>query len=648
MLSTAMEEGAVGRKITGSVCMWCHSHCKVKCHVEDGRLLKLEGDVNAPRGKLFVKTVAACPRAAAAGEWARHPQRTGFPLKRVGRRGENRWQTLSWDDALDEVAGALGDLKERYGAESIATTSGTYRSPDEYRRRFFNLFGSPNCFTQGHICWAVSNVVSAALSGLSCNAFTPFPGKTKCILLLGTNPARSERTSWQQIRDAVEAGAKLIVVDPRRTATAGLAHLWLPVRPGTDLALMLAMLNVIVTEGLHDRDFVSNHCHGFDKLAAHVRQYTPGWAEGVCGVPEADITLAARMYATERPAASCSYLGLDQVSNSVQALHARYALVALTGNLDVKGGDMGRPPTQGYNTEYSVELCERLPQAQKEKQLGADRFRLLGHPGYDLIQGRVERLWGRKMTSSHHLFAHAPTVFRAAVSGEPYPVRGIITMGSNPLVTYPNARLIHKALTALDLYVVADPFMTPSAQLADYVLPTGNWLERPVLFTGSDTAGFIVGGKAVLPLLSGEEYERATDFDVWRGLGVRLGQEQDWPWADLEQAYDHRLAPIGHTLESFAEAGGHVSLRGYYKRWRDVGFATGTGKFELHSTVFEQLGYDPLPHYCEPAVSPAASEKRNIEKSCAPPSSRARSVICCTTRLARSKAEPSPTRSVIE
>ena len=597
----------MGRKVVSSVCMWCHSHCKVKCHVEDGTLLKLEGDVNAPRGKLFVKTVAACPRAAAAGEWAHHPERTKFPLKRVGERGGNRWQRLSWDDALDEIAQRLGRLRDSYGAETIATTSGTYRSPDEYRRRFFNLFGSPNCFTQGHICWAVSNVVSAAMSGLSCNAFTPFPGKTKSILLIGTNPARSERTSWQQILDTVDAGARLIVVDPRRTATARKAHLFLPVRPGTDLALLLAMLHVIVGEELYDREFVSRHCHGFDQLAAHVGQYTPAWAAEVCGVPATDIARAARIYATDRPSASCSYLGLDQVSNSVQALHARYALTALTGNLDVRGGDMGRPPTQGYNTEYSVELCERLPAAQKAKQLGAARFKLLGYPGYDLIQRQVEKLWGRKMTSSHHLFAHAPTVFRAAVSGEPYPVRGMITMGSNPLVTYANARLIHQALNSLDLYVVADPFMTPSAQLADYVLPTGNWLERPLLFTGSDTAGFIVGGKAVLPLLSGEQFHRRTDFDVWRGLGVRLGQADDWPWEDLEQAYDDRQEPIGHTLESFAAAGGHVSLRGYYKKWGEVGFATKTGKFELYSTVFEELGYDPLPNYVEPAESPVST-----------------------------------------
>ena len=275
------------------------------------------------------------------------------------------------------------------------------------------------------------------MSGLSCNAFTPFPGKTKSILLLGTNPARSERTSWQQIQDTVRAGAKLIVVDPRRTATARLAHLWLPVRPGTDLALMLAMANVIITEELYDREFVYNHCHGFNELASHVGQYTPDWAAGVCGVPARDIVRAARIYATEKPAASCSYLGLDQVSNSVQALHARYALVALTGNLDVKGGDMGRPPTQGYNTEYSVELCERLPQAQKDKQLGAHRFKLLGHPGFDLIQGRVEKLWGRKMTSSHHPFDHAPTVPPAALHGEPYPQPGIVHIRRHPFASHP-------------------------------------------------------------------------------------------------------------------------------------------------------------------------------------------------------------------
>lgn len=592
---------------TPSVCMWCHSHCKVLVHVKDGRLLGLEGDARAPRGGLFQRTVAGCPRARAGGDWAHHPERVAYPQKRIGARGENRWQRISWKDAFDEIAGRLSELKARHGARTVATTSGTYRSPDEYRRRFFYRLGSANCFSQGHICWAVSNVVSAALSGLSCNAFTPYPGVTRCMLLVGTNPACSERTSWRQIRETKEAGARLIVLDPRRTETAKLADVHLQVRAGTDLAVLLAMIHVLAEENLVDREFVSEWCHGFDELASHVEKYTPEWAAGVAGVEAALIREAARLYGSLKPATVASYLGVDQVTNSVQALHARYILTALTGNLDVKGGEMGRPPTQGYVTEFDVEDYSALEPERKEEQLGARRFPLLGWPGYDLIQGHVQRVWARRMTSSHHMFAHAPTVFRAILSGEPYPVTAMLTMANNPLLTYANSKLILDALMALDLYVVADPFMTPSARLADYVLPTGNWLERPVLFTGSDTAGFIVGGPAALPTRQEGLFERRTDYDIWMELGRRMGQAEAWPWGNLEEAYDHRLSPLGMTFSQFVEQGGHLNLRGHYRPFREVGFGTKTGKFELYSTVLEQLGHAPLPAWEEPSESPVST-----------------------------------------
>lgn len=597
---------SVGKGITStpSVCMWCHSHCKVLVHVKDGVLQGLEGDSRAPRGKLFGQTVKACVRARGAAEWAHHPDRLNYPLKRVGGRGEGRWRRISWDDAYGEIAERLQELTARHGPRTVATTSGTYRSPDEYRRRFFYNLGSPNCFTQGHICWAVSNVVSAALSGLSANAFTPYPGLTRCILLIGTNPAAAERTSWRQIQAAVDAGAKLVVLDPRRTQTAAKAHIHLPVRPGTDLAVLLAMIHVIIQEDLVDDTFVSDWCHGFDELRDHVASYTPEWAGQIAGVDPQLIRDASRIYGQSKPATIASYLGVDQVTNSVAALQARYILTALSGNLDVRGGEMGRPPTQGYVTEFDVEMYSQLSQEDKEQQLGAQRFPLLGWPGYDLIQGHVQRLWGRSMTSSHHLFAHAPTVFRAIINHDPYPVTAMVTMANNPLLTYANSRLILDALMALELYVVADPFMTPSAQLADYVLPTGNWLERPVLFTGSDTAGFIVGGPGALPTREAGRFHRTTDYDVWKELGRRMGQEEAWPWDTLKEAYDYRLAPLGLNFQQFVEQGGHVNLRGYYRPYRDVGFATQTGKFELYSTVLEKLGHSPLPVWAEPSESP--------------------------------------------
>jgi len=598
-------------QVKKTVCMWCHDHCKVDVHVRDGQLIKVEGDKEHPRKAILTPTVGACPRARAAAEWFHHPDRLGYPLKRVGERGEGKWQRISWEQALNEIAQKLAEIKRDYGAEAIATSSGTYRTHDEYRRRFFNLLGSPNCFGQGHICWGVNNVVSAALTGMCCNAVTPRAGVTKCMLLMGTNPRQGERGSWHVILNAKKNGAKLIVVDPRYTEPAQWADIWLQLRPGTDCALYLGMINVIIQEGLHDKEFVDKWCYGFDKLVERAREYPLDKVAETTRVPAEKIRQAAIMYATSKPAASYNYMGVEQLANVIEALHARFILPAITGNIDVKGGDIGRPPTPQYIGESETELGDKLPPEQKNKQLGAERFKLLAMNGYDLIQENLKRVWGRQMSQAHHCFAHAPSVFRAIITGEPYPVKALITLSSNPMITMPHTKLVYRALKSLELYVVMDYWLTPSAELADYVLPGASWLERPCLSTACDTASFISGGTAPLPSVKEGEYERRTDYDFWRGLGLRLGQEQYWPWKTLEEAYDYRLEPLGYTLDRFAaEKGGHISFHLELKKHERIGFATPTGKLELYSTILEKLGYDPLPRYHEPPESPGTSPHR--------------------------------------
>lgn len=596
-------------RVRKTICMWCHDHCRVAVHVRDGQLLKVEEDREHPRSRLLKPTVRACPRARSAAEWFYHPDRLRYPLKRAGKRREGKWEEISWDQALDEIAQKLEGIRRENGAEAIATSSGTYRTHDEYRRRFFNLLGSPNCIGQGHICWGVSNMISAAISGLCFNAVGPRAGVTRCMLLMGTNPRQGERGSWYVILKAKKKGAKLIVVDPRYTEAAQWADLWLQLRPGTDCALYMGMVNVIINEGLYDKEFVENWCYGFDELAQRAQEYPPEEVAEITWVPADKIREAARMYANNKPATSYNYMGVEQLANVVEAIHARFILPAITGNVDVRGGDIGRPPTPQYVSENEIELSDELPPEQRSKQLGADRFRLLSLAGYDLIQENVQRVWQRRMSQTHHCFAHAPTVFRAMATGEPYPVKALITLANNPMVTMPNTKLVYRALKNLKLYVVMDFWMTPSAQLADYVLPSASWLERPCIATACDTGGFIGGGVAPLPPVEEGLYERRTDYEFWRGLGSRMGQEDHWPWVNLEEAYDYRLAPLGYSLEEFVrKKGGHASFPIESKKYENVGFATPTGKFEVYSTVFEKLGYDPLPRYYEPPESPARPE----------------------------------------
>ena len=586
-------------EIKKTVCMWCHSHCKVDVHVRDGRLEKVVGVTNDPRSERIQRVVTACARPRAATEYFYHPDRLRYPLKRTGERGEGKWEQISWEQALDEVAERLEKLRKQYGAETLACSSGTYRTHDEYRARFLNLFGTPNHVGQGNICYG-PGIVGVAVLGWW-NNFGGFGRNTNCLVLWGTNPREAYRNVWLAVQDYLKRGGKLIVIDPRRTPDAEKADIWLQLRPGTDAALALGMINVIIQEGLYDKDFVERWCYGFDKLAERASEYPLGKVEEITWLPQDKIRDAAVMYATTKPAFIFHSMGLEQLPNSEEAYHARTILTAITGNLDIKGGEELRAGPPQVVTEYEVELNDKLSPEQKKKQIGSDRFRLQSFPGFDLVVGKYAKA---KYGKAHIAFAHAPSVYRAMITGKPYPVRTLIMVSSNPLVTQANAKLVYQAIKSLDLFVAVDFWKTPSAELADYVFPGACWLERPVLHTWSDTFSFVDCGEAAMPAQVEGEYDRRTDYDFWRGLGIRLGQEEYWPWQTLEEAFDYRLKPMGLTFKEFIAKGGYTTWPKEEKKYEKAGFGTPSGKAELSSQIFQQLGYDPLPQFYEPPESP--------------------------------------------
>lgn len=591
-------------KITKAYCFWCHSHCKVEVHVRNGRLEKIEEVKDEPRGKRLRSIVRACPRARAAAEYFYHPDRLTFPLKRVGEKGEGRWRRISWDEALDEIAARLKELKERYGPETVATTIGTGRTDDEYRVRFMNLLGSPNIMGQGNICYGPNGTVGLTLLGW----WTGFAGLakplgrgTKCVVLWGANPEQANRRMWASVLDRKKEGAKLIVVDPRRTGAADRADMWLQPRPGTDVALIMAMLKVIIDEELYDKEFVEKWCYGFDKLQRHVQDYPLQKVAGITWVPAEKIAEAARWCAA-RPSVIYHSMGVEQSVNTIEFNHAHIIMAAITGNIDIQGGDpiVGYPQLPDFRHDTELELDDKLSPEQRKKQIGADRFRLQSIIGHDLVKKYAVTPWTREVIG----LAHAPSVYRAMLTGEPYPVRALITVSSNPMITQANTKLVYKALKSLDLYVVHDFWMTPSAELADYVLPCASWLERPQL---NDLP--IDAGEAAMPAQVEGQYDRRPDYDLWRGLGIRLGQHEYWPWKTLEEACDYRLQASGYKSlkELMEKAGGYIPLPGEEKKYERLGFGTPTGKVELYSTILERLGYDPLPRYDEPVESPLGS-----------------------------------------
>jgi len=568
-------------------CMSCDLDCVEGVQFEHG-----VGDIFPPR--------IGCDRLRMAAEYMYHPDRINYPLKRAGEKGEGKWEVISWEQAFDEIAAKLQELKDKYGAEALAGVKGTHRTQN-FLPRLINLFGSPNFTSIGKICSAPLAAVQSAIFGCSGGRLSLAGGRrrtigaatAKCIFLAGSDPFQSWPRVAQEVVDCKETGGKLIVVDPRETESTRIADIWLQLRPGTDTALYMSMINVVIEEGLYDKEFVEKWCYGFDELVKRAREYPPEKAAEVTWVPADKIREAARMLGNNKPHYSWNGMGPEQLHSVIQSIHARFILAAITGSLDVPGGTyLAGKRGKMRNLEDVTEL-DKLSPEQRKKQIGSDRFRLLSFPGYDLMAENTMRVLGTMPggMATGAVSAHQPSLYRAMLTGKPYPVKALITMAHCPMTVQGNTKLVYKALKSLDLHVVLDYWLTPTADLADYVLPVASWLER------SDFSGDNAGEQALPSSIPGE-YDRKSDYEILRGIGLKLGQ--DWPWKNLEEVYDYWLEPLDITYKQFLEKGLPERPSIEYKKYEKTGFATTTGKCELYSTILEKLGYDPLPYYEEP------------------------------------------------
>lgn len=586
-------------EIRRSYCGLCHPRCGMLLHIDNGKVVKITGDPDHPisRGTL-------CERGRLMLDHIYHEDRLNYPLKRVGERGEGRWERVTWDQALDEVAEKLAKLKDEYGAETLAFTHGTKRTYHWDCRRFFNLFGSPNTCGVNTICMCPSYATEyATYGGMVMGSEV---AGAKCVVMWGCNASKSNPVGlYPQIVHARKNGAKVMVIDPRRTKEAEKADMWLKIRPGTDLALMLGWIRYIIKNDLYDREFVANWTVGFEELKVAVESYTPERVAEITTVPADLVVESARMYATVSPAVIPFGLGLDkQGINSTQCARGRAILRAITGNLEVPGGDifsMAGEVGKIRDLEY-LELNDLIPESQRAKQLGVREYPFFGFPGWERNSAANKKLpegYVAAPEAWHSNLAHVREVMRAIRTGKPYPVTAAITLANNPLLALPNTKQVFEALKALQLYVVMDYYMTPSAAMADYVFPASTTVEQPELWL---TSGFCMPcSQGIDPL-----HERRNSYDFYRGLGMRLGQEDYWPWETMKDVYDHCLEPIGLTFEQLEKQNGVLGHR-EYRQYEKYGFGTPSGKVELKSSIFEELGADPLPEYHEPVWSPQGS-----------------------------------------
>ena len=559
-----------------TTCWECSTCCGALATVRDGKVVDFAPNRDHPysKGAFCIKGIRGAPGIAYG------PNRLLHPMRRTGARGEGKWARVSWDEALEEMADRLAQVRQKYGPEAIVgATNGAYFSRSVILALTLRSIGSPNWMINQDLCGGC-RAVSARTMGLDITRGEDID-KARCALIVGRNSSIADPVEWAALKAAKKRGARLIVIDPKRTQAVQMADLWLAPRVGTDAALALAMVQVLIAEKLYDKAFVARSCHGFDELAARAAQYPPAVAEGLTGVPAEHIAAAARMYA-DGPSTFVSGHGIDAFSAGVQTFRAFHCLLAITGNVDRPGGNLRSRMPKGMRTY--MELLHRpefrLDAGIETKTIGADRFPLWAGP----------KGW---QTACHN-----PSVIEAMLTGRPYPVRALYASGVNILVTYPNTRRTIEALRSLDFVVVAGHAMTPTAEHADLVLPkTATLEEEEVSFMPSGPT--VLFTRAVVP----PQGEARSEIDIAVPLLDKMARRQALarnllPWRSQREFNTYLLGDSGIRIEDLERTGYH-QLDPEPPTPRP--FATPTGKIELFSTVMENVGLDPLPSYTPPS-----------------------------------------------
>jgi len=386
-------------------------------------------------------------------------------------------------------------------------------------RRFMNLLGSPNWISGVALCMGNTAAINRMVYG-----WYPFPDfqLTNCIVLMGHNPRRH---SWvpvyQYIRQAQQRGAKLIVLDPRRSHNAEKADLWLPLKAGTDTVMMMGWLNIIIENGWYDAAFVEKYTRGFEQLKERLKEFPIERVVEITGVKKELIYEAAKIYATSGPSIIPWTPITDQQRNSTSAIRLQASLRAICGYLDVPGGER----FHGYNPILipQSEICKHdvITQTQKDKQLGSDTHPAFTYRGTAALKEPTERVWGQPYADivMGSYMANPSATFRAMAYGDPYPVKALFVLGNNTLMSYANMQLIYKAMMNQELIVVQEHMMTPTAQLADYILPGDSWLERHNLFDYFEWHSMLRPSEQAMQ----PPGECKSTFDFWCDLGKRMG-----------------------------------------------------------------------------------------------------------------------------
>ncbi len=545
-----------------SLCRMCDDHCGINVYVKDGRVFKIDGLKEHPwnQGRLCVKGRMGVDQINA-------PDRILKPLKKKG----NDWEEIEVETALDEIAERIIHIQKKYGKRAMSVWKGEaigFQTQEEQARRFIHAIGSPNYFSNDSQCF-VGRLIGYSLVMGAWPAQPEFVN-SRCMVFWGSNPPHAHPNMTRGIMEAKQVGAKIVVIDSRMSAIARQADIFLQIKPGTDGAMAWGLAREIIKSGTKCREFIDNFSVGYDEFAVYAERFTPELVEAETGLAAGKLIKAAAAILEAAPKV-VNYVGngLEHHENGINNIRAVACLDGLLGSVDTKGGNF-LPEGAGLR---DLTLYEELP-LRDLKPIGADKFPVL----YDFRQE-----------------CHTMMAMETILSNKPYPLKGMVLTGANPVLTNPNTKKVIQALKALELFVVRDFWITETSALADYIMPADTYLERSELHCHGEYQLIGLTPKIVSFPQCQDEYM------FWRGLAHRLGVGKYFPWNSEDELNDWILADSGLSREQlFAHPQGFQYKPKRYEKYRDTKLKTPSGKFEFASEYLRDYGYEYLPEYIPP------------------------------------------------
>jgi anaerobic selenocysteine-containing dehydrogenase len=573
-----------GIEVRHTICSICNpnSHCGIDAYVKDGKIIKVEGTKSNPHS-----AGTLCAKGSANREYIYNKERLRTPLLRKGKKGSDDFVPISWDEAMDRTAEKLLKIKKESGPETVVFYAGYTKWMRPFLKRLTHSFGSPNYATESSTCYGATKVAAQLNYGYF---GAPDLSNSKCLLVWSTNPFYTNPSTVRKLLDARENGLKIIEVGPLLTPLTAHADIHLRMRPGTSGALAHGLAHVIIKEELFDQEFVLNHTLGFEEYRAYVQDFSPKKTEKITGI-EADLIIqAARLYATTNPASlMVSASPTVHHTNGLQNHRALTALIGLTGNFDRTGGNYVIPPAWLYiNNGMVVREAEYIQP----------------HPWSEMPPRMTEEsypVWSRFMDEVQSM--QIPFQIR---NKKPYPITAIVGFGMNYRM-WPGSDFMYESLKKLKFFVHADLFWTDTCKLADIVLPACTSFERSELKLYAED--FAIYTQPVIKPL----WESRSDADIIFDLAKRITPDDKLTQKGYEANLDWILEPSGLTIKELKKHPAGYRVKGVkkppYQKYKKTGFPTPSGKMEFTSSIMEEAGFDALPTFKEPKLSPVSSKK---------------------------------------